>query len=116
VFGILAQVGIPLTMAQLEAISLKGAISALVAAHQHLLAARACRQLGLDVSQARPLPLRGQQLPASGPVAASGVTPVTVRLLDGVAMRKAGLLKPLKTLCTPAASAAAATCTYNNIK
>ena len=56
----LAKVGIPLTMAQLEAISLQGAVSALVAARQHLLAARACRQLGLDVSQARPLPLRGQ--------------------------------------------------------
>ena len=45
--------GIPLTMAQLEAISLQGAVSALVAARQHLLAARACRQLGLDVSEVR---------------------------------------------------------------
>jgi hypothetical protein len=51
-----AQVGIPLTMAQLEAASLQGAVAALVAARQHLLAARACRQLGLDVSQARTPP------------------------------------------------------------
>lgn len=47
------QVGIPLTMAQLDAVSLQGAVSALVAARHHLLAARACRQLGLDISQVR---------------------------------------------------------------
>lgn len=67
-------------MAQLDAISLQGAVSALVAARQHLLAARACRQLGLDVSQARMLGF-GLLCWAACGMAASDNAAVTAQLL-----------------------------------
>ena len=85
-------------MAQLEAISLQGAVSALVAARQHLLAARACRQLGLDVSQVRSwawslTPLCWQLHVAWQPVTS---LVVTVWLLSRDHVQQSGLPQPIK--------------------